>query len=266
MHKLIVLIFIFVTIGAFAQNNINQTDAQGRKQGFWTKKDNEGRLIYQATFKDDKPVGEMKRFHPNGMVKAILNFAEGTNESDARLFDEKGKLIAQGKYDGQKKTGEWKYLADGKVVSIENFRDGQKNGVAKRYYKTGEILEESNWTDNLMDGLYKSYFQDGKVFLECMYSGGQRNGSFKTWFPDGTIELIAAYSSDKKDKEWKYFDEKGNLLYALKYDSGQLLNPQVQDSIDKVQSEFYKPHNIPDPEKFVQNPEEYMILMQNQRK
>jgi Uncharacterized protein conserved in bacteria len=266
MYKLIVIGFLFFSNLLLAQNKINQTDANGKKQGIWVKKDFEGKLIYQATFKDDKPVGEMKRFHPNGVVKAILNFAEGTNESDARLFDEKGKLIAQGKYDGQKKTGEWKYLIDGKVVATENFLDGQKVGIAKRFYKTGEILEESNWTNNLMDGLYKSYFQDGKVFLECMYSLGKRNGPFKTWFPDGTPELIAAYASDEKDKDWKYFDEQGNLLYTLKYDSGELLNPQVQDSIDKVQSEFYKPRNIPDPEKFVQNPEEYMMLMQNQRK
>lgn len=266
MHKLIVLVFIFITTGILAQNKINQTDAQGRKQGVWMKKDVEGKLIYQATFKDDKPLGEMKRFHPNGVVKAILNFSESTNESDAQLFDEKGKLIAQGKYDGQKKTGEWKYLADGKVISTETYQNGQKQGTTKRFYKSGEILEESNWVADQMNGMYKSYFQGGKVFLECNYSNGKRNGSFKTWSPGGVVELEAYYANDVKDKEWKYYDESGKLLFTLKYELGQLLNPEVQDSLDKAQSKDYTPGGIPDPEKFMQNPEEYMLLMQNQHK
>lgn len=266
MHKLIVLIFFFISANILAQNNTNQTDAQGKKQGAWIKKDVEGKLIYQATFKDDKPVGEMKRFHPNGIVKAILNFSEGSNESDAQLFDEKGKLIAQGKYDGQKKAGEWKYLADGKIISTETYRNGQKHGIAKRFYKTGEILEESNWVNNLIDGTYRSYFQDGKIFLECKYTEGKRDGSFKTWFSGGALELEASYSNDEKDKEWKYYDESGKLLFTLKYDLGQLLNPEVQDSLDKAQSGNYKPHNIPDPEKFMQNPEEYMQIMQSRQR
>ena len=123
MQKLIVTIFLLLAFGSMAQNKQNQIDSMGRKQGFWVKKDNEGRLLYQATFKDDKPVGEMKRFHPNGVVKAILTFAEGSSESDAQLFDEKGKLVAQGKYTDQKKTGEWKYFSDSKEIGRASCRE-----------------------------------------------------------------------------------------------------------------------------------------------
>lgn len=266
MRKLLIIVFFFITTGILAQNNINQTDAQGRKQGVWAKKDAEGKLIYQATFKDDKPVGELKRFHPNGVVKAILNFTEGNDESLAQLFDEKGKLVAEGKYAGQKKNGEWKYISDGKVVGTETFNNGQKHGIARRFYKSGEILEESNWVADQMNGVCKSYFQDGKIFLECNYANGKRNGSFKTWSPAGVLELDATYTDDSKDKEWKYFDEAGKLRFTLKYELGQLLNPEVQDSLDNVQSKDYKASNAPDPEKFMQNPEEYMMLMQNQHK
>lgn len=91
MHKLIVLVFLFITTGILAQNKINQTDSQGRKQGAWVKKDVEGKLIYQATFKDDKPVGEMKRFHPNGVVKAILNFTEEATNRMPNFLTKKGE-------------------------------------------------------------------------------------------------------------------------------------------------------------------------------
>ena len=264
MRGLIICLFLLMTGNIIAQNTVNQIDAQGKKQGFWTKKDAEGKLIYEATFKDDKPVGEMKRFHPNGKLKAVMNFKEGSDESEVQLFDERGKQIAQGKYSGQKKIGEWTYMLDSKVVSTETYQNGQKNGTSKRFYKTGELLEESNWQNDKLNGIYRTYFQDGKTFLECTYSEGRRNGTFKTWFPNGMLELDAIYTSDTRDKEWLYYNQAGDLLYILKFDLGKLLNPEVQDSLDKEKSGIFKSKedNIPDPEKFMQNPEEYMRLMQ----
>lgn len=265
MRGLIVFLFLLISGNLLAQNAVNQTDAQGRKQGFWTKKDVEGKLLYQATFKDDKPVGEMKRFHPNGKLKAVLNFVEGSEISDAQLFDERGKIIAKGKYSGQQKTGEWTYLSDSRVVSTETYLNGLKNGISKRYYQTGELLEESHWLNDRLHGIYRTYFQDGKPYLECNYSEGRRNGVFVLWFPNEIQELDGFYTNNLQDKDWSYFDHSGKLLYTLKYAVGELLNPEVKDSLDRANAGIYKNKgdSIPDPEKFMQNPEEYMELMKN---
>ena len=50
MRGLIICLFLLTSGSMIAQNAVNQVDAQGRKQGFWTKRDTEGKLIYQATF------------------------------------------------------------------------------------------------------------------------------------------------------------------------------------------------------------------------
>lgn len=262
MRGIIFCFLIAVSVAGFGQTTINQTDAQGKKQGVWIKKDREGRKLYEATFKDDKPVGRMKRFYPNGQLMALMDFVAGSDSADAQLFDETGNLMAKGRYVDQKKTGSWNYFADSKVVSTENYSDGVKNGPAKRFYKTGELLEESNWKNGQLDGSYKAYFNDGKVYMECTYSDGQRNGPFQIWQSNGTPELDASYSYDARDKDWKYFDQSGNLRFTLKFDKGKLLNPQVQDSIDSLNSKSFKAKDIPDPGKFMQNPEEYLRLMQ----
>ena len=93
MRGLIILLILLLTGNVIAQNTVNQVDAQGRKQGFWSKKDADGKLLYQASFKNDQPVGEMKRFHPNGKLKAVLTYVEGSELSDAKLFDERGRMI-----------------------------------------------------------------------------------------------------------------------------------------------------------------------------
>jgi antitoxin component YwqK of YwqJK toxin-antitoxin module len=256
---------ILIAGNIFAQNTINQTDDQGRKQGLWSKKDPSGRLIYQATFINDKPVGEMKRYHPNGKIKAIINFDEGTDNSFAQLFDEQGKLIAKGNYLGQKKNGEWTYLSENKIVSTETFSEGRKSGLSKRYYPTGELVEEAYWKNDLLDGLYRTFLPNGNPVFECKYSNGQRNGVFRTWYPNQIVELDGFYSADLRDKDWMYYDESGKVKYILKYNQGELLNPAVQDSIDQIQENSFKTKadHIPDPEKFMQNPDEYMRLMQN---
>ena len=264
MRGLIFGIFLLFAGNVFAQNPVNQLDANGLKQGFLTKKDADGKLLCQATFKDNKPVGEMKRFHPNGKIKAVMNFTEGSDLSDAKLFDEHGSQIAQGKYIGQKKTGEWSYLLNNKVVSTETYINGQKNGVSKRYYNTGELLEEANWRNDKLTGLYRTYFKDWQCYMEINYVEGRRNGKFKTVYANGSQELDAFYTDDIRNRNWKYYDETGKLLYTLKFDLGKLLNPEVHDSIDLSKSGTYKTKldNVPDPEKFMQNPEEYMRLMQ----
>ena len=125
------------------------------------------------------------------------------------------------------------------------------------------MLEESNWQNDKLHGFYRSYFQDGKTYLEYTYSEGLRNGSFKTWFPDGSRELEGFYLNAQRHGKWNYFDVTGKLLYTLNYDQGKLLNPEVQDSIEREKAGQYKSkeEKIPDPEKFMQNPEEYMQLM-----
>jgi hypothetical protein len=115
-----------------------------------------------------------------------------------------------------------------------------------------------------LHGTYRSYFQDGKPYLECNYTGGLRNGIFKTWFANGMLELDANYYDNVRDMNWKYYNEQGEPLYTLRFKLGKLLNPEVQDSINRVKFGMFntKEANIPDPEKFMQNPEEYMRLMQ----
>ena len=261
-----VLVFLFLIINGFSQNTINQVDGMGKKQGLWMKRDADGKLIYQATFKDDKPVGEMKRFHPNGKTKAVLKFTEASNESDAQLFDERGNLIAEGKYVDQKKSGKWNYLVNSKIVLTENYQNGLKEGTSNRFYTTGELLEESNWQADKLNGAYRTYFQDGKVLLECNYTDGRRNGKFISRFPNGFPEIDGTYYDDVRDQEWNYYDSEGNLRYTLKFGLGKLLNPEVQDSIDHARTDVYKTKDdhVPDPEKFLQNPEEYMRLMRIQ--
>ena len=78
-----------ISLSVFAQSDtINQSDAQNRKQGYWEKKYGNGELRYQGYFKDNAPIGEMKRFYESGALQAILDYGNGESRVYARLFYE----------------------------------------------------------------------------------------------------------------------------------------------------------------------------------
>ena len=235
MRRLLYLL-IFFPLLVSAQHPVNQTDAQGLRQGPWQRNHPNGRLMYTGTFLDGRPVGEWRRYHENGQLRAIL--VHGTSDTvSARLFDERARLVAEGIYLGEKKVGLWKYYSDDRLISEETFEDGVKQGKARLFYTDGRVLEESEWQNGMRHGAYRALFPSGNPFLECIYENGRRNGFCVSYFPSGTMEVDAFYADDLPDGEWKYYTGQGQIRYTLQYSKGVLLNPEVLYDLETRQLE-----------------------------
>lgn len=258
-----ILVILFLVIPLFALSQINQTDGNGLRQGFWQKQQPNGRLMYEGNFKDGKPVGEWKRFHAGGQVKAIIKYQTDSDSAFTQLFDEWGKKVAEGMYLNEKKSGSWIYFSENRKVADEKFQDGDKHGKSHKYYETGEVWDETDWFQGKQEGNYRVFFKHGEPFFQCKMSNNQRNGLCMTYFQNGRVELEANYKNGLRHGEWKYFDEQGNYRYSLYYNEGKILNPNVRDSISNLQLQNMEigKDSIPDPEKYMEDPTEYMIKM-----
>ncbi len=168
-------------------------------------------------FKDGKPVGEWKRYHEGGQVKAIINYHPESDSAFTQLFDEGGKKVAEGCYLNEKKAGTWKYFFDNKLIADEQFNNGLKYGVSHKYYDTGEKLEEVDWKNGVEEGNYRIFFKTGKPFMEYKVDNNQRNGLCLTYFQNGRTELEAHYKNNLRDGDWNYYKDNGELWYTLKY-------------------------------------------------
>lgn len=246
------------------QQEINHTDNNGLKQGFWKRNYPNGRAMYEGVFNNDKPVGEWRRYHENGALRAILVHSENSDSVSAQLFDIVGKPVAEGTYVKEQKAGKWQYFTDGRKVSEEEFVDGKKSGISRIYYPSGELLEEAEWKNDQKNGRYRAFYQTGKPFLECKYENDLRNGFCVTYFPSGVMEVDAFYRNDLPHGEWKYYRENEDIKFTLLYDEGVLLNPEVlyeqeTKQLDELES---KGKSISDPEKFMHNPMEYLLKNQ----
>ena len=262
MRKLI-LLFIIIT-GSFtflsAQNSINQIDAKGHKQGKWIGKYPGGAVRYEGSFKDDKPVGDWKRFHENGKIKARLFNLPDSDKAVAELFDSNGIRYAKGNYIGTAKDSTWNYYNNLSLVGKENYSNGVKTGVSQTFFENGVAATEANWANGMLDGVSRSFYPSGKKKTEIMYRSGKRQGLSLVYYESGQQEIDGQYNNDQIDGNWKFSDNNGVVKYELKYKAGVLLNPEI---IEKIQANEFKAFDrkkgvLKDPAKFTQSPEEYL--------
>ena len=257
MKAFLILIFMLPVV-VFSQ--INQTDSNGLKQGRWQKMQPNGKPLYDGYFKDNKPVGEWKRFHTNGRVKATISYKAESDSAFTAMFDEVGKKVGEGFFLNEQKTGLWRYFSENNVVAEENYEKGVKNGKSRKFYTTGEKWEETDWVNGIQEGSYQVFFKNGKPFFQCKMSNNKRNGLCLSYFENGRVELEAGYKNGLRHGEWKYFDKEGTHKYSLFYNEGEILNPNVRDSIANLQiinMERGK-ESVVDPEKYLTDPTEYM--------
>ena len=217
----------------------NQTDKNDLKQGFWRVNYENGKIKYQGCFKDGKPVGQMKRYYDDGVVKAIQLFVENNNKSKVKIYYQNGELAGEGNLIGTIKDSIWRYYSyyDKTLKMEESYGSGYKEGLTRKYYSNGKPAEELNWQKNQKNGLWVQYFDNGILKLKSNYLKDIRTGEFSTFYPNSKIETSGHFENNLMEGEWIYFDENGAEKTRVKYIKGIAQNAQ---QIEEEQKQFFK--------------------------
>jgi antitoxin component YwqK of YwqJK toxin-antitoxin module len=217
----------------------NQTNAKGQKQGYWKTLYSNGHIKYQGYFKNDKPVGEFKKYFEDNTPKAILNYEQDGITVRAKLFYENGELAAQGKYLGTKKDSTWNYYSyyDKTLTNQETYRNGAKQGISYKYYPSGRICEEMNWLSGSREGERKQYYEDGKIKCLTTFKNNNKNGLYRVYYDNDQIELEGSYLNDVMTGKWLKYDETGKLMSTVEYINGKASN---EKELNKKEQEYFK--------------------------
>lgn len=257
MKTKIILIFMMLAVSAVSagqqQTDLNKTDQQGRKQGQWIKKYPNGNIMYEGTFRNDKPVGEFRRYNTDKSLKSVLIYSTDNREADATIYHPNGFVASRGKYVDQLKEGKWKFYSSvisGYMINEENYSKNIRNGLSLKYYPDSTIAEKVNYVKGIREGEWMQYHPNGKLFLKASYTHGKLNGKFQSWHPNGKPEYSGSYKNDMRDGNWQVFTEKGTLKYEINYVDGVTKDRHVDTDIagffDKIEKNSGK---IADPEK-----------------
>lgn len=216
------------------------TDAAGRKQGYWKKKGDNGKLLYEGEFKDDKPVGKFKYYYPNDSIKAILHFRNGGASALAYLFHMNGKRMAVGKYIGKEtKDSTWIYYDEkGVMISKDEYKAGKKHGTCYVYLPDGKLSEVRNYKDDQLNGEFKDYFDGTNLRCKGTYLEGKMEGRVAYYYPNGVEVAAGFYRNGLKVGPWIYRTESGKVREKELYRNGVLASP-------KETEEFFSKHAEP---------------------
>lgn len=234
------LFFAVLAIGhlvVMAQPTANRTDAQGRKQGPWSKTWPNGKVRYEGQFQDDKPVGTFKHWDEDGRLTSIQRHAGDGKVSRAEHFHPNGTLMAAGKYVGQAKDSTWNlYAADGKLRKVERYKLGTLHGEQVTYYPNGQMAEREQRVDGVLQGELKSWFDNGNVKSEATYVNGEPEGKMVFYFPNGRKEIEGQVVNGDRDGLWYYFNADGSIQLQMLYAKGTLVKERKENGTFK---EFY---------------------------
>lgn len=237
-------------VGQKGDSLVNYKDINGLKQGLWKKQYKSGKTAYVAHFKNDKLIGNYKRFYKGGKLSLEVNYED--NESGAaKIYYDNKILGAEGRYVNRNvKDGLWKYYgSDGRIVIQLTYANGIQEGQEIKFWKNGQKMEEKNWMNGQEDGLWAQWFENGKQKLKTRMIKGKRSGVYYGYYPNGGYYVKGWYKDDLRVKEWTFYDTKGNTTRDTEYTNGVAAD---QDKIDvettkKINEWEQMKGEIPDP-------------------
>jgi len=230
------LLMLCFTISYSQTQSINQTDANGKKQGLWKKLDG-SLLVSKGTYKDGYPEGEFTYYYENGTQKGVSIFSEKAQKVSSIAFYRSGVKMSEGNYINKQKDGVWKYYTESNILlAVENYNKGSREGDWNSYYPNGVINLEAHYLNNNKSGIWKSYFPDGKLKSMIAYQYGQTDGKIEYYFPSQKIMISGIYSKGMQDGKWLYYDTTGKIIRTEMYSKGALTFrngtlPEVNDTI-----------------------------------
>lgn len=224
------------------------------------KKYPNGQKRYEGYFLNDKPVGEFKRYHENGILN-VLQLFDTQGNSSVEIYAGDGSKLASGNYVGKKEDGEWLYFDKlGNVAYRDSFKNGMQEGDAFIYAPGGEILDKRHYEKGVLEGQRTQYYSYGHILAQFYYKQGVLDGSYVSFYETGENDEIGSYKNGEKSGVWKTYFEDGSYK-EVTYEDGYPTDPiELKKMLDE---EFMAEHGdstIVDPEDYQSNPEAFFLI------
>jgi antitoxin component YwqK of YwqJK toxin-antitoxin module len=191
-----------------------------------------GKVRIRATYKDDRPEGVWREYDEEGKIEKSYIYKNGivigegivteNGEKDGfwKEFYENGQLRAEGNYNKDRKTGEWKfYHRNGKIEQTGAYEsDGSLEGPWTWYYESGITWREENYYEGKLDGMYVEYDELGNIITKGEFIEGREDGF---WFYElGDHREEGNYTDGLRSGDWIYYYNDGSIQFEGRFIEG----------------------------------------------
>jgi antitoxin component YwqK of YwqJK toxin-antitoxin module len=221
----------------FSQVKLNQTNKEGKKVGYWEKKDDLGYLVYRGFFVDGHPVDSFYRYYEGeDLLKSITVFDNSGLNGEVFFFWKNDSLAAKGFYKNKQKHGAWEFYSyyTKKVVRRTPFKNGKKDGREFIFYEDSTVCEIIDYDMGVKDGEWQQFFPNGVKKKMANYTNGVLSGEHIIYYTNGMKRSEGVYVNGLKEGVWKYYGEDGLLKSEVVWEGGV---PENWEEVMKYQEE-----------------------------
>ena len=207
------------------QENINQLDREGKKEGLWKEFRDDRTVKSEGEYRNGEREGYWKEYSIKGDLLETTKYENGGLVTDAEELsnldvrelyytkeEAEGRLKFRGTYreDNRHGTHLW-FAKDGEIDSAKIFRNDVL--VAEGDMERGG-LRQGDWKEY--------YYPGGELKAQGAYSGGYKNDVWVYYYPNQKVDERGKYDGKgRPDGEWKWYFETGQLKREEIFKNGQ---------------------------------------------
>lgn len=169
-------------------------------------------------------VETIRERYPNRSVKIereVTQDEQGNyvNHGSWKMWDERGNLVAEGRYEMGAKTGRWTRWhrrGDSPLFNTLPFSQGYEPYVA-----------QATFENDLLHGDWTIYDSKQRPLSRISFANGERHGPATLWLPSGQVVRQANYLHGDLDGEISEMGKDGKLSKTAVYQQGRRLAEKV---------------------------------------
>ena len=224
MKKSLQLLLLLISVGFYAQQDINLFDENGARHGPWRKVfKNTSALRYSGNFNHGKEVGEFlfyKLLSGKSVLVSSKVFNENNDLAQVKFFATNGDVIGEGQMKGKLFIGDWVYYhKNSKTIMTKEFYNlkGQLQGIKTTYFKNSKIASKLPYVNGLEEGLAESFYESGNLRNRIAYKLGQMNGLAEFYNESGELLRKGSDLKDLKHGSWFEYENQQPKIEAIYY-------------------------------------------------
>ena len=207
-----------------------------------------GALKSEGYFKNDQPVGVLKRYYENGQIDSIIQLDDkGQPNGSYQHWYPNGQLALETEYRaGSIAHTDKRWDEEGQLECETHYDDRNQKRKEHTYYSNGQIEFEATWDEEgRRDGLSKHFNEQGQLIDSLLYRSGVFIESRK-WSDSGRLIYEAEYGDDDSLKSSrKYSEISGNLLGKGREYKGHFLVEEWNETGSRIRRDVRVRENGP---------------------
>ena len=207
-------VFIYNDIGNKISEGI--VDEAGNRNGKWKDYSQEGLLIAEGLYNDNRKTGNWKFYNKGKKIEQTGAFNNGRPDGLWTWYYNNGAVLREEEYFQGQRDGQFtEYSITGTIISKGIYSDGEKNG--EWMTKAGDCTDIGKYIVGLKEGEWISTFENEKVRYKGSFIQGNPDGWQVFYYEDGSIKEEQYFKMGIRQKTWKKFNEEGTPVIVINY-------------------------------------------------